>query len=29
MFCYQAAAYRRGAGIDSVITLGSPVARSR
>jgi putative long chain acyl-CoA synthase len=25
MFCYQAAAYRRGAGIDSVITFGSPV----
>ena len=25
MFCYQAAAYRRGEGIDSVITFGSPV----
>jgi putative long chain acyl-CoA synthase len=25
MFCYQAAAYLRGAGIDSVITFGSPV----
>ena len=25
MFCYQAAAYRRGDGIDSVITFGSPV----
>ena len=25
MFCYQTAAYRRGAGIDSVITFGSPV----
>ena len=25
MFCYQAAAYRRGRGIDSVITFGSPV----
>lgn len=25
MFCYQAAAYRRSAGIDSVITFGSPV----
>ncbi len=26
MFCYQAAALRRGEGIDSVITFGSPVA---
>ncbi len=25
MFCYQTAAYRRGEGIDSVITFGSPV----
>jgi putative long chain acyl-CoA synthase len=25
MFCYQASAYRRGEGIDSVITFGSPV----
>ncbi|MET9327611.1 AMP-binding protein [Tsukamurella sp. NPDC003166] len=25
MFCYQAAAYRRGDGIDSVIAFGSPV----
>lgn len=25
MFCYQAAAYRRGEGIDSVIAFGSPV----
>jgi len=25
MFCYQAAAYRRAEGIDSVITFGSPV----
>jgi putative long chain acyl-CoA synthase len=25
MFCYQAAAYRRGEGIDSLITFGSPV----
>lgn len=25
MFCYQAAAFRRGAGIASVITFGSPV----
>ncbi len=25
MFCYQAAAYRRGEGIDTVITFGSPV----
>ena len=25
MFCYQTAAYRRGDGIDSVITFGSPV----
>ena len=25
MFCYQAAAYRRGEGIDSVVTFGSPV----
>ena len=25
MFCYQAAAYRRGEGIASVITFGSPV----
>ncbi|MBV8432069.1 MAG: AMP-binding protein [Solirubrobacterales bacterium] len=25
MFCYQAAAYRRSAGISSVITFGSPV----
>jgi putative long chain acyl-CoA synthase len=25
MFCYQAAAYRRGAGIASLITFGSPV----
>ena len=25
MFCYQAAAYLRGEGIDSVITFGSPV----
>ena len=25
MFCYQTAAYRRGAGIASVITFGSPV----
>jgi putative long chain acyl-CoA synthase len=25
MFCYQAAAYLRGKGIDSVITFGSPV----
>ena len=25
MFCYQAAAYRRGEGVDSVITFGSPV----
>ncbi len=25
MFCYQAAAYRRGEGIDSVVAFGSPV----
>ncbi len=25
MFCYQAAAYRRGEGIDSLVTFGSPV----
>ncbi len=25
MFCYQAAAYRRGEGIESLITFGSPV----
>ena len=25
MFCYQTAAYRRGEGIESVITFGSPV----
>lgn len=25
MFCYQAAAYRRGKGIDSLVTFGSPV----
>lgn len=25
MFCYQAAAYRRGDGVDSLITFGSPV----
>src|SRR5947209_7484689 len=25
MFCYQTAAYRRGEGVDSVITFGSPV----
>ena len=25
MFCYQAAAYRRGEGLDSLITFGSPV----
>ncbi len=25
MFCYQAAAYRRGEGVDSVIAFGSPV----
>lgn len=25
MFCYQAAAFRRGAGLASVITMGSPV----
>ena len=25
MFCYQAAAYLRGEGIDTVITFGSPV----
>ena len=25
MFCYQTAAYRRGDGIDSVVTFGSPV----
>jgi putative long chain acyl-CoA synthase len=25
MFCYQTAAYRRGKGIDSVVTFGSPV----
>ncbi len=25
MFCYQAAAYRRGKGIESLITFGSPV----
>ena len=25
MFCYQAAAFRRGEGIDSVIAFGSPV----
>jgi putative long chain acyl-CoA synthase len=25
MFCYQAAAYRRGDGIDSLVTFGSPV----
>ena len=25
MFCYQTAAYRRGAGLSSVITFGSPV----
>lgn len=25
MFCYQAAAYRRGKGVDSLITFGSPV----
>jgi putative long chain acyl-CoA synthase len=25
MFCYQTAAYRRGGGIDSLVTFGSPV----
>ena len=25
MFCYQAAAYRRGAGLASLVTLGAPV----
>lgn len=25
MFCYQAAAFRRGKGIDSIVTFGSPV----
>jgi len=27
MFCYQTAAYRRGVGIDSVITFGSRSTR--